>query len=158
MPPPALRGSTGSEHHEIGMAEPDHVCVRCAPAALQGRGKRQHMHRSRRRSLTMKLLFEAPLDRLRRDDEGVRVEKRGGKPPAKDVEVGGRKKLRIIHRQKIMNHEHVAEIVSPLQPPEKDRVLEQVLCDIEIDRAVWNTERAIVEDAASQLLKSPQST
>jgi hypothetical protein len=57
-----------------------------------------------------------------------------------------------------MNHEHVAEIVAPLEPPEKDWMLEQVLCDIEIDCAIWNAERAIVEDTASQLLKALQST
>ena len=147
-----------AKHQEIRMTPPDRVGLRRAPAALERRGKRLYMNRSWTRSLAMKFLLEAPLDRPRRNDEGARMEKRGGKPPAKDPEVGGGEKLRVIKGQKIVKHEDIAEVVSPLEPLKKLRIFEQVLRNIEIDRARRDAELAIVEDAAPQLLKASRST
>jgi len=115
------------------------------------------MDRSLTGSLAAKLPLESPLHRMRRYDEGARVVKRCRQSPPKNIEVSRRKILRVIQRQEVMKHEHVAKVVPTLQPPEKDRVFEPMLRDIEIDRAVRDAERPVVKDASSAALPASLS-
>ena len=150
-----LSGLDGRQHHEIGMAPPVEPGSWIASRALEGRGKRLHVDRSPARSLATKFQFEPLLDRVRRHQKCVCMEKGRRQPPAKNPQIVRREILRIVQRKEVVNHEHIAEVVPFLKPIEEDRAFEQVLGNVEINRAARNAQRCVVEDAAPGLAEEP---